>query len=181
MNIKDKLRRVLLFEDVETTNTAKKGDYIVKNPTGEEYVLTPAKFEKNYMSKPLGDEDSKGYNEYKNNVESRNVVEISDSISDELTNEFTNNVPSQADFLKFMKRYETRKAEKSVIVKARVATKEEKVITKTKKESDSDIIIKFMAPWDETMILKKGDFIVVMKDEVYRIGKYEFNNTYKLR
>lgn len=34
--------------DVETTNVAEKGDGIVKNPTGEEYVLKPAQVFKYY-------------------------------------------------------------------------------------------------------------------------------------
>jgi hypothetical protein len=33
---------------VETTNTANAGDFIVRNPTGEEYVLTPQKFAPRY-------------------------------------------------------------------------------------------------------------------------------------
>ena len=35
--------------EVETTNTAQEGDYIVEGASGEFYVLTPAKFDKNYV------------------------------------------------------------------------------------------------------------------------------------
>jgi hypothetical protein len=50
-------------DGVETTNQAKKGDYIVKNQTdaGEEYVMSPSKFEDRYQyGKPL----KSGYGEY---------------------------------------------------------------------------------------------------------------------
>lgn len=165
-------------EEVETVNMAKKGDYIVKNPTGEEYVLTPEKFEKNYYKTPINDSpDSKGYLEYENKPEERGVIEVSEEVMKKISDEF-DKTPSQEDFFDFVKDFEIKKAEKSVTVKARVAKEEEEIVTVTKKEDDKDVF-KFKASWGEDMILKKGDYIVVSKDEAYRIGKNEFDKTYK--
>jgi hypothetical protein len=166
-------------EEVETVNTAKKGDFIVKNPTGEEYVLTPEKFNKNYIQEPVGEPDSKGYVEYKNKPEERNVVEITSEVMKKIKNEFKDNLPSQKEFFKFAKDFETKKAEKNVTVKARKSEKEEEVVTVTKSEDDGDDVFKFEAPWGEDMILKAGDVLVVSSDEVYRIGKNEFEKTYR--
>ena len=179
MNIKNKLREKLLFEEVETINNANKGDYIVKNPTGEEYVLTPSKFKKNYNQKELSNIDKDGYIEYKNKSEVRDVIKITELLGDKLKDKFGKTTPTQEDFYSFISKFKTRKAEKDVIVKARVVTEKEEVVTITKKESDVKPIIKFIASWDETMIVKKDDIIVILDDEAYRIGKYEFEKTYK--
>ncbi|MEB2779174.1 hypothetical protein U3A58_02125 [Algoriphagus sp. C2-6-M1] len=41
-------------------------------------------------------------------------------------------------------------------------------------------ILEFQAPWKDTMIVKPGDMLVVPpeKDEIYRIAKKEFGETY---
>lgn len=41
-------------------------------------------------------------------------------------------------------------------------------------------VMEFQAPWKDTMILKLGDMLVVPpeKDEIYRIAKKEFGETY---
>lgn len=43
-------------------------------------------------------------------------------------------------------------------------------------------VLEFQAPWKDTMIVKKGDFLVVPpeKNEIYRIAKKEFGETYVL-
>lgn len=168
-------------KEVETINTANKGDYIVKNPTGEEYVLTPEKFKKNYYTTPVDDKkDSKGYKEFENRPEERNVVEVTKEVMKKIEDEFKS-VPSQEKFFDFAKDLKTKKAEKSVKVKARIANKEEKVVTITKSDGENKNTFKFKASWGEDMILKTGDFLVVSSDEVYRIGKKEFESTYKFK
>lgn len=168
-------------EEIETINTAKKGDYIVKNPTGEEYVLTPEKFKKNYYVTPISDdENSSGYKEFENRPEERNVVEVTKDVMSKLEDEFKS-TPSQENFFDFAKNLKTKKAEKSVKVKARIADKEEKVVTVTKSNSENKSTFKFKASWGEDMILKQGDFLVVSSDEVYRIGQKEFESTYKFK
>jgi hypothetical protein len=177
------------LNEVETINIARVGDYIVKNPTGEEYVLTPEKFYKNYHPNPISDEDSKllrhkchpsqhGFKVFVNRAEERNVVEVTIEIMERIKDSFKQ-VPSQEEFFKFIKNFETKKAEKSVKVKARIAQEEEKIITLTKSTPDSSIAFKFKASWGEDMILRAGDFLVVSESEVYRIGKKEFESTYK--
>lgn len=48
-----------------------------KKPTGEEYVLTPEKFKKNYYVTPISDdEDSNG----ENRPEERHVVEVTKDV-----------------------------------------------------------------------------------------------------
>lgn len=168
-------------KEVETINMAKKGDYIVKNPTGEEYVLTSEKFKKNYYVTPVdGKKDSKGYQEFVNRPEERNVVEVTKEVMKKNEDEF-GSTPSQEKFFDFAKNLETKKAEKSVKVKARIAGKEEKVITVTKSDGENKNTFKFKASWGEDMILRAGDFLVVSSDEVYRIGKKEFESTYKFK
>ncbi len=41
-------------------------------------------------------------------------------------------------------------------------------------------VMEFQAPWKDTMIVKPGDMLVVPpeKDEIYRIAKKEFGETY---
>ncbi len=41
-------------------------------------------------------------------------------------------------------------------------------------------VLEFQAPWKDSMILKSGDMLVVptQKDEIYRIAKKEFGETY---
>ena len=99
---------------------------------------------------------------------------------DDIEKEF-DSTPSQENFFDFAKNLDTVKAEKSVKVKARIADKEEKVVTITKSDSENKNTFKFKASWGEDMILKQGDFLVVSSNEVYRIGKKEFESTYKFK
>jgi len=41
-------------------------------------------------------------------------------------------------------------------------------------------VLEFQAPWKDTMVVKEGDFLVVPpeQDEIYRIAKKEFGETY---
>ena len=55
------------------------------------------------------------------------------------------------------------------------------VLTKTHfEELEVGKILEFQAPWKDTMIAKIGDMLVVPpeKDEIYRIAKKEFGETY---
>lgn len=49
------------------------------------------------------------------------------------------------------------------------------------KKLGGDPHVKFQAPWRDYMILKAGDFIVIPseKEEIYRIAKKEFKETYE--
>ena len=97
----------------ETTNIAKKGDFIFAGPSGELYVLKLSKVKEMYTG----------------------------GIGGTLIPEQT---PRQ------VARYEGKK-------------------------------IEFMAPWDETMVMKPGDYLVKEKDGsgYYRIAKKEFEQTYE--
>ena len=169
-----------LTEDVETTNTTKKGDYVVKNPTGEEYVLTKEKFAKNYYLTPISLEDGSGFLKYENKPDVRKVIEVTQTTFDEIL-ESHGKTAEQAEFRKFMSDYKTMDAEKSVTVQARVSDGGEEIVTRTKNVGhDEKPKFKFKASWGEFMILKVGDFLVINDSEVYRIGKLEFEETYKL-
>jgi len=97
----------------ETTNTANIGDYIFSGPSGELYVLKPAKVEKMYVG----------------------------SLGGTLIPEQT---PRQ------VAKYEGEQ-------------------------------LQFMAPWNEAMIIKPGDYLVKEQDNsgYYRIAKKEFEATYE--
>ncbi|SFT56440.1 hypothetical protein SAMN04489724_1357 [Algoriphagus locisalis] len=45
---------------------------------------------------------------------------------------------------------------------------------------DATNVLEFQAPWKDTMVVKPGDMLVVPpeKDEIYRIAKKEFGETY---
>jgi signal recognition particle subunit SEC65 len=97
----------------ETTNVAKKGDFIFSGPSGELYVLKPSKVKQMYDG------------------------EIGGTLSPEQT-------PRQV---------------------AKYSGKQ----------------IEFMAPWDEPMVMKPGDYLVKEQDGsgYYRIAKKEFEETYE--
>lgn len=98
----------------ETTNTAKKGDYIFAGPSRELYVLKPVKVRKMYTG------------------------EIGGTL-----------VPEQ---------------------------------TPRQVAEYNGPTVEFMAPWDESMIMKKGDYLVKESDNsgFYRIAKKEFEETYDI-
>lgn len=178
MDLNKKIREKLLLEEVETKNTTKKGDYVVKNPTGEEYVLSEKKFSQKYYKTPLDDEDSLGFKTYENKPEERNLIKISKNIFDEILKEFEKGTANQKEFKDFMENYETFKAEKCVKVKARISDGGETIITKTKKKNQTGKTFKFKATWDEYMILKVGDYVVLNDGEAYRLGAEEYQKTY---
>lgn len=164
-------------QEIETVNIAKKGDYIVKNPGGEEYVLTPEKFKKNYQATPISDKaDSKGYFEYKNNPEKRDVLEVTKDLMNEIEREFKT-TPSQKNFFDFCRKFETKKAQKNVKVKARIAHSEEKVYTLTKSDKKSEESFKFKASWGEDMILNVGIFLLLL---LMKFIELEIKNLKKL-
>lgn len=49
---------------LEAQNTAKEGDYIVRNPDGEEYTISAKKFASNYAQKGGGKQDENGFEDY---------------------------------------------------------------------------------------------------------------------
>lgn len=109
----------------ETTNTAKEGDYVVKNMTeaGEEYILSAKKLKDRYI-----------------------LLEDGDPYS---------------------------------IYKATGKVKAKKYISQEFSLPDT---IEFVASWGEKTVLKEGDMIATplpSKDEVYRIAKKEFEETYE--
>ncbi len=57
----------------ETTNTAKEGNFIVRNPTGEEYILKSDSFEKRYTHLPDGPKEGK-WESYKAKGKCRAIV-----------------------------------------------------------------------------------------------------------
>lgn len=117
-------------DGIETTNTAKKGDYIVKNQTEnkELYVIKNEKFDKLYS--PFRKLQTEIWTEYlpKGQV---------DAI--QLTEELLNSLKLEKHFY-------------------------------------------IIASWDEAQYVSIGDFIVtpVNEDKVYRIGRKEFEETYKI-
>lgn len=86
---------------------------------------------------------------------------------------------------KFEKRYKYLKDGKNKwkIYRSIGKIKAVKVSNSLLKNLKVDEIFYFTAPWDEQMIVKKGDFLVSPLDysEVYRIAKKEFLETYKIK
>lgn len=107
----------------ETTNVAKEGDRVVRNPTQarEQYIISTAKIQSRYEQQ--GDISLGGWLQYKAKGECQGI-------------------PYQGEAMEFV------------------------------------------ASWGENMVLKPGDMIVTplpQKNEVYRIARVEFNDTYRLK
>jgi len=61
---------------------------------------------------------------------------------------------------------------------ARQAKDGAEIVTRVEK-SDGAEVLSFEAPWGGSMPIKINDILIINKDEVYRIARAEFDQTYQ--
>jgi len=178
--------RSIIKESVETeVETVNKkvdaGDWIIKAMTkaGEEYVVKQAKFPKLYDENPVGS-GSNGFKIYNVKPETRTGIVIDKNIAERLERDFDKNeIVGQKQFLEWMhengKKVNVKKQQK---VYAKQAQGGETVETRVEKAGGE--ILKFEAPWGGSMPVKINDVLIINDQEVYRIARAEFDQTYQM-
>jgi hypothetical protein len=123
-------------QGVETKNTALNGDYVVKNPMGEEYIVPFEKFQKKYQLM---------FNQQASSGEQYSVYQaVGECFGIEVT----------PDILRLLGY-----------------------------DPETTQVFEFEPPWGGKMICYLGDMLVSPTrsiNEIYRIGKPEFEETYRL-
>jgi hypothetical protein len=168
--------------EVETVNkNVDTGDWIIKAMTkaGEEYVVKQSKFPKLYEENPVG-KGPNGFNVYNVKPEIRNGIIIDKNIVNKLQNDFDNNeIIPQKDILSWMKKNASPvKVKKHSQVYAKQAKGGETIETRVEKSGGE--IVKFEAPWGGSMPIKLNDVLIINEQEIYRIARAEFNQTYEM-
>ncbi len=181
-NIIRSLIKESIETEVETINkNVDTGDWIIKAMTkaGEEYVVKQAKFPKLYEENPVG-KGPNGFNVYNVKPEIRNGIIIDKNIVNKLQNDFDNNeIIPQKDILSWMKKNASPvKVKKHSQVYAKQAKGGETIETRVEKSGGE--IVKFEAPWGGSMPIKLNDVLIINEQEIYRIARAEFNQTYEM-
>ena len=169
--------------ETETINTSvDPGDWIIRAMTrdGEEYVIKQAKFPKLYDPKPAG-EGPEGFQVYNVRPDDRTGIVITPQLAELLQQEFSSGeaVP-QSDFHARMldegvPKTTVRKQNQAY---AKQAQGNETIETRVER-TGSPGLLQFEAPWGGTMPVKLNDVLIINDQEVYRIARAEFDQTYQ--
>ena len=174
--------------EIETINVAENGDYVIKASTkvGEEYVLTNSKFEKLYKVGSKTSQDvpfdlaRQGYFKYDTIREIRQAIVVKKEVLTDIKKHFSEvKIPSQDSLKEYLKPFETHPAVKKAFAYARKVTDvaaPEKIVTRT--TVGYPIEFYFIAPWGETQAVAENDILIINENEVYRISRAEFDQTY---
>ena len=181
--IKEEIKIVLSEgeTEVETVNkSVAAGDWIIRAMTraGEQYVIKQAKFPKLYDPNPTADPAPKGFQVYNVIPDPRTAIVITPELAAKLKGIYPEGKASQADFHEKMLEIPTIEVNKQSQVFAKEAKGGETIETKVEK-AVGDIILQFEAPWGGTMPIKLDDVLIINNEEVYRIAKAEFDQTYR--
>jgi hypothetical protein len=178
--------RSIIKESVETeTETVNKkveaGDWIIRAMTkaGEEYVVKQAKFPKLYDENPVKSGPD-GFKVYNVKPETRTGIIIDQGMAEQIKRHFDQNkVISQNEFHEWMqengKKVNVKKHRQAY---AKQAQGGETIETRVEKSGGE--ILKFEAPWGGSMPVKINDVLIINDQEVYRIAKAEFDQTYEM-
>tara|TARA_Y100000310_G_C20341122_1_gene649863 strand:- start:27 stop:599 length:573 start_codon:yes stop_codon:yes gene_type:complete len=177
--IKEEIKIVLTEgeTEVETVNkSVAAGDWIIRAMTraGEQYVVKQAKFPKLYAPDPA----LEGFQVYNVIPDPRTAIVITPELAAKLKGIYPEGKASQADFHEKMLEVPTIEVNKQSQVFAKEAKGGETIETKVEK-AGGDIILQFEAPWGGTMPIKLDDVLIINNEEVYRIAKAEFDQTYR--
>jgi hypothetical protein len=175
---------VIAFEpelEEETINkSVEEGDWIVKAMTkaGEEYSVRKDKFPKLYEEEPVG-QGPDGFMVYNVRPDDRTGILISPSLAEELKNNYPDGtVVPQSEFHSWLQvAAPTVTVRKQSQVFAKQARGGEEIVTRVEKGGEE--IISFEAPWGGSMPIKLNDVLIINEDEVYRIARSEFDQTYE--
>jgi hypothetical protein len=168
--------------ETETINkSVETGDWIIRAMTraGEEYVIKQAKFPKLYDPEPVG-EGSEGFQVYNVRPDDRTGIVITPQLAELMQQEFEGETVPQAGFHARMldggvPKITVRKQSQAL---AKQAEGGEVIETKVEK-AGGDIVLEFEAPWGGTMPIKLNDVLIINDQEVYRIARAEFDQTYQ--
>ena len=169
--------------ETETINTSvEPGDWIIRAMTraGEEYVIKQAKFPKLYDPNPVG-EGPEGFQVYNVRPDDRTGIVITPQLAELLQQEFSSGeaVP-QSDFHARMLDEDVPKTtvRKQNQAYAKQAQGNETIETRVER-TGSPGLLQFEAPWGGTMPVKLNDVLIINDQEVYRIARAEFDQTYQ--
>ena len=148
--------------EIETINkSVVAGDWIIRAMTraGEEYSVKKDKFPNLYNTEPVGSGPD-GFMIYEVKPDDRTGIVISEAFGETLADSFSDNFPApQSDIHSWL-------------------TENAPTIT-VRTEKGGAEILSFEAPWGEPMPIKLNDILIINKDEVYRIARAEFDQTYQ--
>lgn len=195
--------RIKLFQDyikesvettIETKNIAKPGDWIIRAKTEaeEEYVLRSNKFPKLYDINSAKSPSDKaisglGFMEYNTIPEVRTGLICNRQILDELKSSgeglSESKAITQKRMMEIIGEYENEFMEcsKKKSAYARQVSEEEgdvDVVTRVKKGKPDEMW--FVPSWGGTMPICEDDILIINSEEVYRIARAEFDQTYDI-
>tara|TARA_R110000744_G_scaffold24064_1_gene60651 strand:- start:9 stop:569 length:561 start_codon:yes stop_codon:yes gene_type:complete len=167
--------------ELETRNiNVKAGDWIIRAMTraGEEYVVKQAKFPTLYNPEPVG-EGPEGFQVYNVKPDDRTGIVITPQLAESLQREFVGEAVPQAEFHarmldKSVPKITVRKQSQTFAKQAKGGE-----IIETHTEQSGNTILMFETPWGGTMPIKLNDVLIINDQEVYRIAKAEFDQTYQ--
>jgi hypothetical protein len=178
--------------EIETINkSVVAGDWIIRamerlsNGDWNEYSIKKNEFPKRYNTEPIGVPGDKivkadGFMIYEVKPDDRTGIEISEAFGKVLADNFSDNFPvPQLEFRSWL----AENAPKVTVRKqSRVYAKQAKdgaeVVTRVDKNDGAEVL-SFEAPWGGSMPIKINDILIINKDEVYRIARAEFDQTYQ--
>jgi len=167
------------LEEETVNKSVEKGDWIVRAMTraGEEYSVRKDKFPKLYEEEPVG-QGPDGFMIYNVKPDDRTGILIDDEFAKKLKSAYpTSNVP-QKDIHSWLKEEASMiTVRKQSKVFAKQAEGGEEIATKVEKGGEE--ILSFEAPWGGSMPIKLNDILIINDDEVYRIARAEFDQTYQ--
>jgi len=168
------------LEDETVNKSVAPGDWIIRAMTraGEEYVVKRDKFPTLYYTEPVGSGPD-GFMIYEVRPDDRTGIVISEAFGETLADSFSDNFPvPQSEIHSWLtENAPTITVRKQSQVFAKQAEDGAEIVTKTEKGGAE--ILSFEAPWGEPMPIKLNDILIINKDEVYRIARAEFDQTYQ--
>jgi len=169
------------LEDETVNKSVAPGDWIIRAMTraGEEYVVKRDKFPTLYYTEPVGSGPD-GFMIYEVRPDDRTGIEISEAFGKVLADNFSDNFPvPQLEFRSWLAENAPKvTVRKQSRVYAKQAEDGAEIVTRVDKNDGAEIL-SFEAPWGGSMPIKINDILIINKDEVYRIARAEFDQTYQ--
>ena len=169
------------LEEETVNKSVAPGDWIIRAMTraGEEYSVKKDKFPKLYNTEPVGSGPD-GFMIYEVKPDDRTGIVISEAFGETLADNFSNNSPvPQSEFHSWLtENAPTITVRKQSQVFAKQAEDGAEIVTRVEKDDGAEVL-SFEAPWGGSMPIKINDILIINKDEVYRIARTEFDQTYQ--
>jgi hypothetical protein len=177
--------------EIETINkSVVAGDWIIRamerlsDGDWNEYSIKKNEFPKRYNTEPIGIPDDEivkddGFMIYEVKPDDRTGIEISEAFGKVLADNFSDNFPvPQLEFRSWLAENAPKvTVRKQSRVYAKLAEDGDEITTRVEKGGAE--ILSFEAPWGGSMPVKIRDVLIINEDEVYRVGRAEFDKTYR--